>query len=85
MADMSTLTVPLALAELLHATLGPLSADLTAEGHPWADTLQRVLDAYVDERADHYGPNDEAEVFVTTMAAALRVESFTVGETGNDL
>lgn len=42
--------MPLAFAELLHATLGPLEDVLRSEGHPWAPMVKRALDQYTDRR-----------------------------------
>lgn len=44
------LYVPIELAELLHATLGPLSEVLDREGHHWAEVVKRVLAEYVAGR-----------------------------------
>lgn len=42
--------IPLHLAEMLHATLGPLYAQLHEEGHVWAPLVKSVLDEYTHRR-----------------------------------
>ena len=44
------LSVPVELAELLHATLGPLADVLEDEGHPWAEMAKRVVSEYTSQR-----------------------------------
>lgn len=46
------LQIPLALAEMLHAILGPLLGQLEGEGHSWVPILKRVLEAYGVGRDD---------------------------------
>ena len=42
--------IPLRLAELLHATLGPLAEQLAIEGHSWEPMVRRVLAEYTELR-----------------------------------
>lgn len=48
-----TISIPLGLAELLHATLGPLAAVLTEQNHPWSGLVNRVVAEYVSARDEH--------------------------------
>lgn len=72
-----SLHVPLELAELLHATLGPLADVLEAEGHAWAPLIRRVLKAYLDGRDDkllqQYGPGVLGEARVCTVQVSEAV------------
>lgn len=69
--------LPLPLAEMLHATLGPLAEVLAAEGHAWAPLLDRVLEAYRAGRDDQmvkkYGPAVIPEVDIVTAQVAEAV------------
>ena len=47
---MSNQVVPAELAEMLHATLGPLGDVLDAEGHRWSPIVRKVLAEYVQRR-----------------------------------
>lgn len=51
-AKMVELNVPLALAEMLHVTLGPLTDVLERQNHPWVKFLRSVLAAYTKGRDD---------------------------------
>ena len=42
--------IPLELAELLHATLGPLGDVLERENHHWAPIVKKVLSEYIGSR-----------------------------------
>lgn len=44
------LYLPIELAELLHATLGPLADTLERESHPWSPMVKKVLREYTDSR-----------------------------------
>lgn len=71
--------IPLAFAELLHATLGPLGEVLETEGHSWAPMVQKVLSEY-NSRRDTYlvsihGDEILDVVIEHTMAAAEDVEA----------
>lgn len=72
-----SLHIPLELAELLHATLGPLADVLESEGHAWATLIRRVLSAYVDGRDDklvaQYGIGVLGEAKVCTLQVAEAV------------
>jgi len=70
---MSELNIPLELAELLHATLGPLATSLRAEGNHWADTIDYIVDKYTRQRdaalyAAH-GPSVKADINHATFKA----------------
>lgn len=67
------LEVPLDIAELLHATLGPLADVLEAESHPWAPTLHMVLHEYVKLRNSALGPALGPDISHITYLAAERV------------
>ena len=68
------LLLPLPLAELLHATLGPLCIALENESHAWAPLVRRVLGAYTDGRDDMmtvmYGPSILQDVAMVTVEVA---------------
>lgn len=68
------LQVPLPLAEMLHALLGPLGEQLTREGHSWAPFVSRVVDAYTQGRDDHlsdtHGPAVLRDIDVCTLQVA---------------
>lgn len=68
------LQVPLPLAEMLHVVLGPLAEQLEREGHGWAPTIKRVLQAYTQGRdeilAEKYGSAILQEIDVCTRDAA---------------
>lgn len=72
-----SLHIPLELAELLHATLGPLADVLESEGHVWVPLIRRVLSAYVDGRdqklAGQYGVGVLGEAKVCTLQVAEAV------------
>jgi hypothetical protein len=71
------LSVPIELAELLHATLGPLAEILENEGHPWADMARRVLTEYTSQRNRLlkyvYGDSIVADIAHHTFRAVERV------------
>ena len=73
------ISVPLAFAELLHATLGPLGDILEQEGHSWAPMVQRVLEEYTSRRnallTVVHGDEIIDVVMQHTMTAAEDVES----------
>lgn len=75
------LLVSLGLAELLHATLGPLADQLIREGHPWAPMLRRVLNEYTSERnsslVQAHGTSVISEISHATYLASERVCSLT--------
>lgn len=60
------LRIPLHLAELLHATLGPLCEVLDSDEHDWVPMIRRVLSEYVSLRDQHlvalYGPGVTGEI-----------------------
>lgn len=68
---------PIELAELLHATLGPLGDVLEKENHHWAAIVRRVLLEYIRERngfiSDTYGSNAIPHVNHLTFLASERV------------
>lgn len=70
--------VPLAFAELLHATLGPLGDVLSQEGHTWAPMVQRVLAEYTSRRDDllteFHGEGIVETIHDHTLVAAEEVE-----------
>lgn len=75
------LQIPLPLAELLHSVLGPLAGRLKAEGHPWTELVQRILEAYCDQRdaflVEKYGTvHILSEAHATTVQAAEAVCRF---------
>jgi len=67
------LQIPLGVAELLHATLGPLSDVLDAEDHPWAPTIHLVLSEYIRLRNTAVGTESLALANHATYLAAERV------------
>ncbi|OQZ87920.1 hypothetical protein BST11_25495 [Mycobacterium alsense] len=66
--------IPLPLAEMLYATLGPLAETLAAENHPWAALAERVLEAYKTGRNDQlvamYGQGVIPEISKVTQQVA---------------
>lgn len=80
MADEDHLRIPLELAELLHATLGPLGERLKDEGHPWAELVQRVLEAYRMGRDSsvmtQYGLSALQDMHMVTVAVSEQVCRF---------
>lgn len=77
MVDRKLLYVPLELAELLHATLGPLGEVLERDGHSWAQMVRRVLDEYTRSRnsmlSHIHGDRVISEVTHQTFLASERV------------
>jgi hypothetical protein len=73
--------IPVELAELLHATLGPLGDVLEQEGHRWSPTVRRVVSEYVRARneflAAHHGRGATVDVLTHTEEAAERVCALT--------
>ena len=71
------LYLPIELAELLHATLGPLSEVLERENHHWAEVVRRVLAEYVAGRnqilTHIHGDKVMLEVAHETFVAAEKV------------
>jgi len=69
--------VPIELAELLHATLGPLSEVLDREDHPWTPMVRMVLSEYSRERnrllTHLHGENAVAEIAHHTYLASEKV------------
>ena len=69
--------LPIELAELLHATLGPLSEVLDREDHPWTPMVRRVLSEYSRERnrilIDLHGERVLPEIAHHTFLASERV------------
>lgn len=49
----SATSIPLGIAEILHATLGPLASVLEEENHPWAGLVKRVVREYVAVRDEY--------------------------------
>jgi hypothetical protein len=78
---MSGFFIPLELAELLHAALGPLSEKLEEEDHPWSTMVTRVLSEYTEARnrimREAHGDSVIAEIAHQTYLAAERVCSMT--------
>lgn len=72
--------IPLAFAELLHVTLGPLGDRLKAEGHEWASLVEKVLDAYTSRRDEHLHGED---IEVQTSAAMEELEHI-IGELADE-
>lgn len=76
--------VPLAFAELLHATLGPLSDVLDKQGHDWAPMVRRVLAEYTSRRdqmlTNMHGEHILDNICDATQAAALEVEQLVSDE-----
>jgi hypothetical protein len=70
--------VPLAFAELLHATLGPLCDVLAEEGHDWVPMVQKVLREYTARRdqmlVNMHGAQILDAVHEHTLVAAEEVE-----------
>ena len=48
--DKRVLFIPIELAEMLHATLGPLAEILDKENHHWSPMLRRVIEEYAHQR-----------------------------------
>jgi len=71
------LSVPIELAELLHAALGPLADVLEEEDHPWAAMARRVLDEYTFRRNRLlkyiYGESIAADIAHHTFQACEKV------------
>lgn len=71
------LSIPLEMAELLHATLGPIAASLRSEGNHWADTIEYIVDRYIEARDTHlgkiHGPGVRAEINHVTFGAVEEV------------
>jgi hypothetical protein len=69
--------IPIRLAELLHATLGPLSEVLEREDHPWTPMVRKVLSEYCHERngflVEIHGPSVLSEIGHQTFLASERV------------
>ncbi len=69
--------LPIDLAELLHATLGPLSEVLDREDHPWTPMVRKVLSEYSRERnqimIDRHGEQVLPEIAHQTFLASERV------------
>lgn len=80
--------VPLGLAEMLHATLGPLSVVLEEENHPWAPLVRSVLSEYVSARDEHCSSFDDlwwSEVSEQLQLAAEVVCGLARNESGIEL
>ncbi len=75
---MERLSIPLELAELLHATLGPLSDALSEESHPWAPLVRKALDTYISGRdtflVQEHGAHVLPEIEEATRQACTRVD-----------
>jgi hypothetical protein len=73
----SALHIPLALAEMLHAVLGPLAEQLSAEGHAWAELTSRVVTEYTERRnatlVAAHGPSALTEIRDELFLASERV------------
>lgn len=75
--DKRMLFIPLELAELLHATLGPLSEILDKENHPWSAMVRRVIEEYTHQRnrflTPIHGNSVVAEISHHTYLASEKV------------
>jgi hypothetical protein len=73
--------VPLAFAELLHATLGPLGDVLQEQDHAWAPMVKRVLAEYTSRRdtllVDLHGEEILSAVDHTTFVAVEEIHAVT--------